>query len=166
MTQSDIPIFESIQLFNKTLRCNILSNIQCYISYMHLVINMSISIKMICCDNSDYESLSDSWGVCSNWCAVWRATKLSITVLKQDALWHIQNAAQSKGEALQLQLASYFWLQFHHILDLWLQDSFLLFDQLCFFTKPAYGCSHPDSSSFGSKGWNLFTSEMLVTTGS
>lgn len=41
MTQSDIPIFESIQLFNKTLRNNILSNVQYYISYIHLVINMS-----------------------------------------------------------------------------------------------------------------------------
>lgn len=166
MRQSDIPIFESVQLFNKTLRSNILSNIQCYISCIHLVINTSISIKMICCDNWDYESLSDTWEVCTNWCVVWRATKLSITVLKWDALWHIQNAAQPKGEAFKLQLASYFCLQFHHMLDLWFQGSFLLFDQLCFFTKPAYGCSYPDSSSFGSKGWNLSTSEALVTTGS
>lgn len=35
---------------------------QCYISSMHLVINMSISIKMIHCDNLNYESLSDSMG--------------------------------------------------------------------------------------------------------
>lgn len=99
MTQSDIPIFESIQLFNKTLRSNILSNVQCYISHIHLVINTSIYIKMICRDNS--ESLSDAWEVCTNWCASWRATKLSITGLKQDALWHIQNAAQPKGEAFK-----------------------------------------------------------------
>lgn len=166
MRQSDILISESIQLFNKTLRSNILSNVQCYISYLHLVINTSISIKMICSDNSDYESLSDAWDVCTNWCAIWGATKSSITVLKQGALWHIQNAAQPQREAFKLQLGRYFWLQFHHILDLLFQDSFLLFDQLCFFAKPAYGCSCPDSSSFGSKGWNLFTSEALVTTGS
>lgn len=61
VTYSGISIFESIQLFNTTLKNNIFSS-QCYMSYSHLVINTSISIKLICYGNSCYESLSDSMG--------------------------------------------------------------------------------------------------------
>jgi len=62
ITYPDISIFESIQLFNKTLRDSILSSHAVLHSYAQLAINMIVSIKMILCGNSDYESLSDSMG--------------------------------------------------------------------------------------------------------